>query len=157
MVISQHGGQNGWNDIGINAQTAEQILKLIAENGVTKLIISDGSCCGAMKHAFSDELLMQHVAQGHLKSVKIHYAPEGRICMGELKGDRYTTVTFGTDGKAKPRIKTVFKIIDGRMTKTVRDSDLSRQTYRSIKRYPLKLQFLNEMQAVQQTPKDIIL
>ena len=137
IVISQHGGQDGWNDIGINAQTAEKILKLIAENGVTKLIISDGSCYGAMKHAFSDKLLAEYVGQGKLKSVKIHCAQDDRGCMGALKGDGdiYTTATLGTDGKAKPRIRKTFEITDdGKMKKKVDNIYFSRQS--SIKRYP---------------------
>ena len=57
LVIDQHGGENGWNDIQIDKNAAKDILEVIASNGVKNLIISDSSCHGAMKHAFSDELL----------------------------------------------------------------------------------------------------
>ena len=117
LVLDQHGGFGGANDIEIDTETAKEMLTKIADAGYKKAIISDLSCHGSMQHYFTEDVIQK----SNLNFVKMHYAEEDRICIAALKGSddnlRYSQQTLGKDGNAMRRKEKV--ISNGGVSKTL--------------------------------------
>ncbi len=106
IVFDQHGGEEGYNNMSIDSESAKEILKNLASAGFKEIIISDLACHGGTAYHFLK--VAQDFVNEHKVIVKVRFAPKDRVCIDGIKvhnndEKRFTTMTLGTDGSGKPR------------------------------------------------------
>ena len=128
VVFDQHGGEQGWNDIKVDTESAEQMLKMLYSKGYRDITVSDLSCHGGTASHFK-EISQAFVNTNPDINVTIRASVEGRtvIPCDSNNGTKFRTI--GKDGEVLKREKTVYKsnltqIVGGNTNEESKESSL---------------------------------